>query len=300
MQKRLLGYASALGAVFSAVTVSGMELKKYGAFRPFAWGNLLAGLGLFALLAVVYGAALAGLFWLLDRQAAREMKKENLFGRITGNGLVVFLLLMICWIPVWLAFFPGHFSADSLTQFESYYNGDPYAHHPLIHTALLGFCMMLGIDAHPEGYATYGLALYCIVQMVLLAACVAYACSWMKRRHVPVWARVAVTLLFAIGPFYAPWPFCAQKDVLFAALVLRGYWIALHARDRFGSLMVVGITTLVGLQTFLNVAVVTGLLPTTGISLPFFSYGGTALSVQLAEMGIVLSVSRQMKPPKAG
>ena len=88
--------------------------------------------------------------------------------------------------------------------------------------------------------------------------------------------------------------------LLFAALVLRGYWIALHARDRFGSLLVVGVVTLIGLQTFLNIAVVTGLLPTTGISLPFFSYGGTALSLQLAEMGIVLSVSRQMKPTKAG
>jgi cell division protein FtsW len=88
--------------------------------------------------------------------------------------------------------------------------------------------------------------------------------------------------------------------LLFAALILRGYWIALHARDRFGSLLVVGITTLVALQTFLNIGVVTGLLPTTGISLPFFSYGGTALSIQLAEMGIVLSVSRQMRPTKAG
>ncbi len=87
---------------------------------------------------------------------------------------------------------------------------------------------------------------------------------------------------------------------LFAALILRGYWIALHARDRFGSLLVVGVTTLIGLQVFLNIGVVTGLLPTTGISLPFFSYGGTALSIQLAEMGIVLSVSRQMKPTKAG
>ena len=87
---------------------------------------------------------------------------------------------------------------------------------------------------------------------------------------------------------------------LFAALILRGYWIALHARDRFGSLLVVGIITLIGLQTFLNIGVVTGLLPTTGISLPFFSYGGTALSIQLAEMGVVLSVSRQMKPTKAG
>ena len=88
--------------------------------------------------------------------------------------------------------------------------------------------------------------------------------------------------------------------LLFAALILRGYWIALHARDRFGSLLVVGVTTLIALQTFLNIGVVTGLLPTTGISLPFFSYGGTALSMQLAEMGIVLSVSRQMKPTKAG
>jgi cell division protein FtsW len=88
--------------------------------------------------------------------------------------------------------------------------------------------------------------------------------------------------------------------LLFAALILRGYWIALHTRDRFGSLLVVGVTTLIAMQVFLNVGVVTGLLPTTGISLPFFSYGGTALLMQLAEMGIVLSVSRQMRPTKSG
>ena len=88
--------------------------------------------------------------------------------------------------------------------------------------------------------------------------------------------------------------------VLFALLILRGYWIALQARDRFGSLLVVGVTTLLAMQTFLNIAVVSGLVPATGISLPFFSYGGTALLIQLVEMGIVLSVSRQMKPSKAG
>ena len=86
--------------------------------------------------------------------------------------------------------------------------------------------------------------------------------------------------------------------LLFAALILRGYWIALHARDRFGSLLAVGVTTVIGMQVFLNIGVVTGLLPTTGISLPFFSYGGTALVIQLAGMGIILSVSRQMKPTK--
>lgn len=88
--------------------------------------------------------------------------------------------------------------------------------------------------------------------------------------------------------------------LLFAALILRGYWIALHARDRFGSLLVVGVITLIGMQTFLNIAVVSGFVPTTGISLPFFSYGGSALTIQLASMGFVLSVSRQMRPTKSG
>ena len=87
---------------------------------------------------------------------------------------------------------------------------------------------------------------------------------------------------------------------LFCFLVLRGYWIALHARDRFGGLLAVGITTMIAVQTFLNVAVVTNFVPNTGISLPFFSYGGTALMIQLFEMGVLLSVSRQIPGPKSG
>ena len=82
---------------------------------------------------------------------------------------------------------------------------------------------------------------------------------------------------------------------LFALLIVRGYLIAMHAKDRFGCLLTVGIMTLFALQVFLNVSVVTGLLPNTGISLPFFSYGGTALIIEFAEMGIVLSVSRQCR-----
>ena len=88
--------------------------------------------------------------------------------------------------------------------------------------------------------------------------------------------------------------------ILFALLIIRGFWLAIHARDRFGSLLVVGVTTQIALQTFLNMAVVTGLIPATGISLPFFSYGGTALAIQLVEVGIVLSVSRQIPAPKGG
>lgn len=86
---------------------------------------------------------------------------------------------------------------------------------------------------------------------------------------------------------------------LFALLIIRGFWLALHARDRFGTLLIVGVTSLTGMQVFFNIGVVTGFLPPTGISLPFFSYGGTALAIQLAEMGMVLSVSRQIAAPKA-
>ena len=86
--------------------------------------------------------------------------------------------------------------------------------------------------------------------------------------------------------------------VLFALLILRGYWIALHCRDRYDFLVCAGISTLLAIQVFLNVAVVTNLVPCTGISLPFFSYGGTALLIQLGEMGIILSASRTILTDK--
>ena len=82
--------------------------------------------------------------------------------------------------------------------------------------------------------------------------------------------------------------------VLFALLIIRGYWLAMHMRDRYSCLVCAGITTLLALQVILNVAVVTNLIPCTGISLPFFSYGGTALLIQMAEMGIILSASRDI------
>ena len=80
---------------------------------------------------------------------------------------------------------------------------------------------------------------------------------------------------------------------LFLLLLLRGMSIAVRARDKFGALLVVGFVVQVTLQAILNMAVVTNTIPNTGISLPFFSSGGTSLLMLLGEMGIVLSVSRQ-------
>lgn len=84
----------------------------------------------------------------------------------------------------------------------------------------------------------------------------------------------------------------AMIIALFATLILRGYWIALRARDRFSTVLAAGLVTQLAVQTILNMGVVTNLLPSTGVALPFFSYGGTALAVNLGEMGILLSISR--------
>ena len=80
--------------------------------------------------------------------------------------------------------------------------------------------------------------------------------------------------------------------VLFAMLVWRGYVVAMRAPDRFGSMLAIGLTSQVGLQAILNIAVTTNTVPNTGISLPFFSYGGSSLLMLLFQMGVVLSVSR--------
>lgn len=79
---------------------------------------------------------------------------------------------------------------------------------------------------------------------------------------------------------------------LFVLLVYRGFSIANKAPDKFGAMVAIGITVQIGLQALLNIGVVTNAIPNTGISLPFFSYGGTALVMQLAEMGILLNISR--------
>ena len=80
---------------------------------------------------------------------------------------------------------------------------------------------------------------------------------------------------------------------LFVAFIWRGYVIAMRAPDTFSTLTVFGIVTQVGVQAFLNMMVVCDIIPNTGISLPFISYGGSSLIMLMAEMGIVLSISRQ-------
>ncbi len=91
---------------------------------------------------------------------------------------------------------------------------------------------------------------------------------------------------------------CVLILLAYAALIIRGIYIGMRARDRFGALLAFGMASQVALQVIFNVAVVTDTVPNTGIGLPFFSYGGSALWIILIEMGVILSVSRQADLPK--
>ena len=85
---------------------------------------------------------------------------------------------------------------------------------------------------------------------------------------------------------------CVIVIVLFAIFIWRGILIAMKVPDMFGSLVAIGITALVAIQVIINIAVVTSSMPATGMPLPFFSYGGTALFILLCEMGVLLNISR--------
>ena len=85
---------------------------------------------------------------------------------------------------------------------------------------------------------------------------------------------------------------CAIVIILFAILIWRGITISMKAPDMFGSLLAAGITSMIAIQVLINIAVVTSSMPVTGMALPFFSYGGTALIIILASVGILLSISR--------
>lgn len=87
--------------------------------------------------------------------------------------------------------------------------------------------------------------------------------------------------------------------VLFALLVWRGFVIGMRSPDKFGCMLAIGLTLQIGLQVAINVAVVSNLMPNTGISLPFFSYGGTSILMLMLQMGVVLSISRQARMEKA-
>lgn len=218
--RRLAWVSYPCGFLFACFAVLGKPISQNHTL-PTDTMWTLAGMFLsVAVFAALFGAVImlayrAALRWL--SRPAKISEKESDVSRLTGNWLFAFFVLMLCWVPVWLAFYPGTFRYDADTQFFSYMDGMLTTHHPLLHTLLMSWILDLGntLDS-----LTLGVALYDGLQLALTAAILAYACVWLRRRGAPTTLRVAVLALFALLPLYPLWAFSATKDVLFGGFVL--------------------------------------------------------------------------------
>ena len=88
---------------------------------------------------------------------------------------------------------------------------------------------------------------------------------------------------------------CLVIISLFLIFIWRGVRVAMNAKDTYGKLLAMGITSIIAVQAIINIAVVTGSMPVTGVPMPFISYGGTSLVINLTAMGILLNISRQVE-----
>lgn len=218
--RRLAWVSYPCGFLFACFAVLGKPISQNHTL-PTDTMWTLAGMFLsVAVFAALFGAVImlayrAALRWL--SRPAKISEKESRVSRLTGNWLFAFFVLLLCWVPVWLAFYPGTFRYDADTQFFSYMDGMLTTHHPLLHTLLMSWILDLGntLDS-----LTLGVALYDGLQLALTAAILAYACVWLRRRGAPTALRVAVLALFALLPLYPLWAFSATKDVLFGGFVL--------------------------------------------------------------------------------
>ena len=217
----LLSYG--LGFLFALFLLVGRQMERYGTFSPLGVNGALNILLTLVIFGMLLGACISVLFQKTLQFANRSQKiaeeghEESLFSRLAGNGWLVFLLLLIAWLPVWLAFFPGTFRHDATWQFTNYVAGEWNTHHPLFHTILHGLCLSMGLKL---GTMTTAVAIYSGLQMAMMAGIFAYSCHWLWRRKVPLAIRLCVIALYALLPIFPMWSFSATKDVPFGGFVL--------------------------------------------------------------------------------
>ena len=220
--KRLLCIAYVLGFVFSAIVMVGLPLRNAPHYDTPTLGGICLALLRFLSYGISFGAMISLAYnqLLIYRAKPLPTCKESLLSKITGNFGFLCLFFALCWLPIWWAFYPGSFTADSVTQFWEYYYSDFSTHHPLLHTFFLGACMAYGLDNTMEGLPSTGIAIYCLIQTAILCLIFAYSLWWLRKHRAPLWARLGLTGFFGLFPFYPLWTFSAQKDILFSAFIV--------------------------------------------------------------------------------
>lgn len=204
--------------LFSAGMVLGARIDTAGDIRfgsPLLWLALLAG-------ALVFGAALYGLWLGLDSRAGAAGGPAPALAAPKApkkySWLLWWAIILACWVPCWLAAFPGYFCYDAFWQFTQYITGNITSHHPPLHTFVLGF--MVEHLKNLTGSYNGGVALTLLLQMGAISGVMARGLKALAEAGVPRWLRVGGLLYYALHPFIAMLAGCSTKDAAFSTVVL--------------------------------------------------------------------------------
>ncbi len=213
--KRLVRHALFWGMLLAASYVMGARLAAHETIFGGA-GYVLTYLAAAVCLAVAAASCIAP--FLRNRTSSGEaerplQKKHPLWQAGLFYGMVIFL----CWLPVFLAYYPSVFAYDAEGQLYQVIAGDYSTHHPLLHTLFLGAFFKLG---GVLGSYSAGMALHSIVQMILLAAAFAFVLSYLYEKGISRWQRMLLLAFYALFPTNSVLSLSTTKDVLFSALVL--------------------------------------------------------------------------------
>lgn len=155
-------------------------------------------------------------------QKCKSQLSRSGFGTKTYSGRTVFLayfvIIFLCWLPVFLAYYPSVFAYDAEGQLYQVMSGDYSTHHPLLHTLFLGAFFRIGESL--LGSVSAGMALHSVVQMLLMAGTFAYTLSFLYRRGTSVYLRLMLLAFYALFPANSILAISTTKDVLLSALVL--------------------------------------------------------------------------------
>ncbi len=219
--KRRLRFAFLWGIPFAISCVLGWRLVHegtvFGAGGPAAYaGSLLLFILETAVLSVP-AAALAAVVMGCGRRKSSGRERNAWPEKRKAVWLFYSLCIFLCWLPVFLAYYPSVFAYDAEGQLYQVLAGDYSTHHPLVHTLFLGVFFRLGIAA---GSCSAGMAVHSVVQMALMACAFGWAVCFLYQRRVSGWVRALLLLFFALFPANSVLAVSTTKDVLFAALVL--------------------------------------------------------------------------------
>ena len=206
--------------IFSVVMVTGMSFKKYDSFA-FVIQNkfqIIYSSAFFIGFAILFYTLLEMFFCYIDEKSLDSNVKYSILFLDKHPFIGPFCFLLVCWLPYWLAYFPGSAMWDAFRQFNYYFGIEKWSdHHPVFSTIVYGGFMQLGRMIHSDNMGIFLCALF---QHVLFGGSIAFGLYYMKKWGVPQNIRVAALLFFGLCPIVAFWPHSVMKDVSFDALIL--------------------------------------------------------------------------------